>query len=53
MMQIRSTYDSMKNKASKKDFPAPYISEERENEEAQRLAQSVEAQFNDLWAKAG
>lgn len=46
MMAIRSSYDAMKQKAVNKDFPAPYATDER-------IAETVDAQFDKLWSAAG
>ena len=45
MMELRASYDAMKQKATKKDMTAPFASEER-------LLETVAAQFDRLWSAA-
>jgi len=47
MFQIRSIYDSVKQKAVKHDMPAPYCSDENV------IIEAVDKQFDALWSAAG
>ena len=45
MIQLRSIYDAMKQKATKREMAAPYAT-------AARVSESVDAQFAALWSKS-